>query len=133
MTPEQLEEIQGIVPDSVERIQAAINAYYAQFEEPQGEAAQDQVPPPAESELAQSPELREETAYEAELPVVHSANPAALEAEGARDLPEDVAELADTEEESSAEPALDGESGTMEDAGPPTQSESVEEGEHRGE
>ena len=39
MTPEQLEEIQGIVPDSVERIQDAINAYYAQFDEPQAETA----------------------------------------------------------------------------------------------
>jgi N utilization substance protein A len=39
MTPEQLEEIQGIGPKIVERIQDAVNAYYGQFEtqeEPQG-------------------------------------------------------------------------------------------------
>ena len=34
MTPEELEEIQGIGPESVERIQDAVNAYYSQFEEP---------------------------------------------------------------------------------------------------
>ncbi len=36
MTPEQLEEIPGIGPEMVERIQQAINAYYGQFEEPAG-------------------------------------------------------------------------------------------------
>jgi N utilization substance protein A len=38
MTPEQLEEIQGIGPKSVETIQVSVNAYYSQFEEPQPEA-----------------------------------------------------------------------------------------------
>jgi N utilization substance protein A len=39
MTPEQLEEIPGIGPDMVEKIQEAVNAYYSQFEEQgQGEA-----------------------------------------------------------------------------------------------
>ena len=33
MTPEQLEEIPGIGPTTVEAIQAAVNGYYAQFEE----------------------------------------------------------------------------------------------------
>ena len=32
MTPEQLEEIPGIEPDLVEKIQMAVNAYYGQFE-----------------------------------------------------------------------------------------------------
>jgi N utilization substance protein A len=32
MTPEQLEEIQDIGPDAVERLQMAVNAYYSQFE-----------------------------------------------------------------------------------------------------
>jgi N utilization substance protein A len=61
MTPEQLEEIPGIGPEMVERIQIAVNNYYSQFEgavaEPPaeeaaageehaaGEAAADQVPP----------------------------------------------------------------------------------------
>ncbi|MEK7409753.1 MAG: transcription termination factor NusA, partial [Acidobacteriota bacterium] len=40
MTPEQLEAIQGIGPKTVENIQVAVNAYYAQFEEvPPAEAA----------------------------------------------------------------------------------------------
>jgi N utilization substance protein A len=38
MTPEQLEEIPGIDPQLVEKIQAAVNAYYSQFEE-QGQGA----------------------------------------------------------------------------------------------
>ena len=37
MTPEELEEIQGIGPKMVEKIQLAVNAYYAQFDDP-GEA-----------------------------------------------------------------------------------------------
>jgi N utilization substance protein A len=37
MTPEQLEEIPGIDPQLVEKIQEAVNAYYSQFDE-QGEA-----------------------------------------------------------------------------------------------
>ena len=39
MTPEQLEEIQGIGPKTVEAIQLAVNSYYAQFEEPAAETA----------------------------------------------------------------------------------------------
>src|SRR5690349_22550666 len=38
MTPEQLEEIQGVGADMIERIFEAVNAYYGQFEEGQGEA-----------------------------------------------------------------------------------------------
>ena len=34
MTPEELEEIPGIDPASVEFIQAAVVAYYSQFEDP---------------------------------------------------------------------------------------------------
>ena len=33
MTPEQLEEIQGIGPKTVETIQVAVNSYYAQYED----------------------------------------------------------------------------------------------------
>ncbi len=39
MTPEQLEEIQGIGPKMVEHIQEAVNAYYAQFDAANEEAA----------------------------------------------------------------------------------------------
>ena len=38
MTPEELEEIPGIDPASVEFIQAAVVAYYSQFEDPVAEA-----------------------------------------------------------------------------------------------
>ena len=144
MTPEQLEEIQGIVPDSVERIQQAINAYYAQFEEPAAEGnledatleeveaaemAQDEAPAPAESELAADHEAREESAGAEDLTVTHSANPAALESEGAEGLPADVAELKDTEEESSGESALPDDSATIENAGSPTHNASQPAGE----
>jgi N utilization substance protein A len=38
MTPEQLEEIQDIDPEMVEKIQIAVNSYYGQFEQPEYEA-----------------------------------------------------------------------------------------------
>ncbi len=124
MTPEQLEEIQGIMPDSVERIQQAINAYYAQFEEPQAaeivneeveavENAADEAPPSAESELAAETEdhdVREVSAEDAGLAETHSPNPASLESEGAEALPADIAELADTEQQTSGESELPDES-----------------------
>jgi len=40
MTPEQLEEIQGIGPKTVEKIQESVNAYYSQFEDPVQEAGE---------------------------------------------------------------------------------------------
>ena len=40
MTPEELEEIEGIDPDMVERIQQAVNSYYGQFEGAVGESAE---------------------------------------------------------------------------------------------
>jgi transcription termination/antitermination protein NusA len=39
MTPEELEEIEGVDPDMVERIQVAVNSYYGQFEPPAEESA----------------------------------------------------------------------------------------------
>jgi N utilization substance protein A len=47
MTPEELEEIQGIGPNMVEKIQEAVNAYYSQFEDP---AAEEVVPADAAAE-----------------------------------------------------------------------------------
>jgi N utilization substance protein A len=44
MTPEQLEEIPGIGPKMVEKIQVAVNSYYLQFEQPQP-PAEEVVPP----------------------------------------------------------------------------------------
>jgi N utilization substance protein A len=57
MTPEQLEEIPGIGPKMVERIQLAVNSYYQQFEEAlEGETAPEAAAPAAEEEVAASPE-----------------------------------------------------------------------------
>ena len=44
MTPEQLEEIQGIGPEMVGPIQESVNAYYNQFEDPGQEDSEDPVP-----------------------------------------------------------------------------------------
>ena len=49
MTPEQLEEIPGIGPKMVEKIQVAVNSYYSQFEPQQAAAAEEVVPPDDES------------------------------------------------------------------------------------
>jgi N utilization substance protein A len=51
MTPEQLEEIPGIDPASVEFIQAAVVAYYSQFEEP-GTEGSSEASEPENSELS---------------------------------------------------------------------------------
>jgi N utilization substance protein A len=108
MTPEQLEEIQGIVPDAVERIQEAINAYYAQFEEQPADAA------PEES-------AQEAAEEEAQVEVMEEEGAPALQA-------------ADTEAES-GEAALPEESGTIGNAGSPNHSTSEAGGEqeNRGE
>jgi transcription termination/antitermination protein NusA len=129
MTPEQLEEIQGIVPDSVERIQEAINAYYAQFDEqPAAELAQEEAP---QEEVAQEETAQQEAAQEeAQVEIMEEEGAPPAEAEVA---PE--AEPAATEAGSEGEPALAGESGTIENAGSPNHSTSEADGEreNRGE
>jgi N utilization substance protein A len=107
MTPEQLEEIQGIVPDSVERIQEAINAYYAQFDEQPADE-------PAHQEAAREESAQEEAVQE-------EAQVEAMEEEGAPPL--------------ESETATAGESGTIENAGSPNHnaSEAAGEQENRGE
>ena len=120
MTPEQLEEIQGIVPDSVERIQEAINAYYAQFDEqPAAEIAQEEAPQETALEAAQE---------EAQVEVMEEEGAPAAE-------PEPAAELADTEAENGGEAEGAGESATIENAGSPNHStsEADSEQENRGE
>jgi N utilization substance protein A len=107
MTPEQLEEIQGIVPDSVERIQEAINAYYAQFDEQSAAGAA-----PAES-------AQEEAALE-------EAEVEVMEEEGAPPVPE-----AEAEAESGSDAALPEESATIENAGSPNHSASEAGGEQQ--
>ena len=71
MTPEELEEIQGIGPKMVEKIQLAVNAYYAQFDESgeagiaaEGEAAltaENEAGLPAENEAAAEQPAAEES------------------------------------------------------------------------
>jgi N utilization substance protein A len=45
MTPEELEAIQGIGPEMVEKIQQAVNAYYEQFDGGGAEAGEAEVSP----------------------------------------------------------------------------------------
>ncbi|MFB3778553.1 MAG: transcription termination factor NusA [Bryobacteraceae bacterium] len=52
MTPEQLEEIPGIGPRMVERIQIAVNSYYQQFEEALGSGPQEATPAPPDASSA---------------------------------------------------------------------------------
>jgi N utilization substance protein A len=72
MTPEQLEEIQGIDPQMVQSIQAAVNGYYAQFEQPAAEtepAAAEPVPAAEEAPAAEAvPAAEEAPAAEAAAP-----------------------------------------------------------------
>lgn len=75
MTPEQLEEIPGIGPKMVERIQAAVNNYYRQFEEvleqenaAAGAAPSEEYPPEGapESEISEVNTADEPTATDSE-------------------------------------------------------------------
>jgi N utilization substance protein A len=77
MTPEQLEEIQGVGPKGVEKIFECVNAYYAQFEQP-ADAAGGQL---AVEEAAAAPSEAEPTG-EAEAAAPGEAEPA-VEAEAA--------------------------------------------------
>jgi transcription termination/antitermination protein NusA len=87
MTPEQLEEIQGIEPDTVEQIGAVVNAYYSQFEEGQGvENPEQNLPEP----LPQSPDLSATAAEAAEM---QGTDTASLDTEpGPAGMPETVTE-----------------------------------------
>jgi N utilization substance protein A len=91
MTPEELEAISGIDQESVDQLQLAVNAYYSQFEQ-EGQAA--------------APEAAAEPEAEAAPEAGPDAEPAAEVAEAVQAAPE--AEIAE-------------QSGTMEDAGSPTQ------------
>jgi hypothetical protein len=98
MTPEQLEEIPGIEPQTVEAIQLAVNTYYAQFEDASGAAPQEMADAaPVPDAGAQTPELQSEQALDAAGEVQQAASeavePSALEtsssgAEAAEDGPE---------------------------------------------
>jgi N utilization substance protein A len=83
MTPEQLEEIQGIGPKMIEKIQIAVNAYYGQFE------GGGEMEVAAEPEPGQEQAVGAEEALEAETPVE------AASGEGPEDLALEVQEVAE--------------------------------------
>jgi N utilization substance protein A len=92
MTPEQLEEIPGIDPETVADIQIVVTSYYAQFEEAAGLPAEE----PGEEAVLAEEAAEGAGAAEAVPPEAVASEPAVLEA---------------------VEAPADGESDTMEDAG----------------
>jgi N utilization substance protein A len=115
MTPEQLEEIQGIGPGGVEKIFECVNAYYAQFEQP----AEAPAEPAAEGEAEAGAAV--EAGGEAEAGIVppkesgageETVAPAADDGEPAGDEPEAAAAEVETAESEQF--------ATIEDAGFPT-------------
>ena len=102
MTPEQLEEIAGIGSEMVEKIQAAVNAYYSQFEEQgQGEAE------PAVEEAVEAKAVADE-----EIPSAGEAEPSP--APEPEEAPSELAETEETPEQFA----------TIVDAGSPTHNQS---------
>ena len=99
MTPEQLEEIQGIGPKMVEHIQEAVNAYYSQFESGGEEAGEAAVEAVAEEVLV----VEEVVISEGEAPAEESPS------EGLESAPADETEQLESDESVEL-------SGTMEDA-----------------
>ena len=96
MTPEQLEEIQGIGPVSVGSIQVAVNSYYNQFEEPAQEPAAAEPESPAETAEtveAESPQVETET--EAAEPAEMAEQSATIDDAGS---PQHQVEAPDSEE-----------------------------------
>jgi N utilization substance protein A len=87
MTPEQLEEIQGIGTGVIEQIQDAVNAYYNQFEDNQGvENPEENLPEPT----PQSPDL---SASEEELADVQGTDTGSLDTEpGPAGMPDEITE-----------------------------------------
>jgi len=134
MTPEQLQDIPGIEPATVERIQQSVNAYYNQFEDPaaaaQGEAALPSAEPAAPDMRATPGELAEFQGIEvAELAVEPGSAAPGAEAEenapveetGAADLydpepPEEGLEPGSAAAEAGTAPPA--ESDTIGDSGP---------------
>jgi N utilization substance protein A len=133
MTPEELEAIPGIDPDAVQQLGQSVNAYYSQFEEPAPPAAE-----AGESEAqAGEPEVVQDAAdYQpaeaaAELEAEGAAQAEAGETGAEPDEPEVVQDAADYQPaEAAAELEAEGaalaeareeQSGTMEDAGSPTE------------
>jgi N utilization substance protein A len=105
MTPEQLEEIQGIGPQTVEKIQESVNAYYSQFEDPVQEVAAEAAREAGAAAVEEMPE---------------TAETADVQEGVAEDASEPAAEGGAVEAETAAPPEETAEqSGTMEDEGSP--------------
>jgi hypothetical protein len=110
MTPEQLEEIQGIGPQAVERIQEAVNSYYSQYEEgavaPEERAAAGEEPLPGEEGLPSAePEADDTSVSPADLSDFEGVAPESLETEpGTPELPGEALPVFDPESEEKFEP-----------------------------
>jgi N utilization substance protein A len=117
MTPEQLEEIQGIGPVGVEKIFESVNAYYAQFEQPAEAPAEPAAPEGADGEAVDAAG-ETEAGEEVEVPSPEAEAPAAAEHEPVIAEPEPVTALADAPT-TGAEPAESEQFATIEDAGSP--------------
>jgi N utilization substance protein A len=117
MTPEQLEEIPGIDPASVEFIQAAVVAYYSQFEDPAAAAPEESEPGAAAEEVGEvgEPEAGEAEAEAAGGEVEQAAS------DSTEEPPEEQLEAgAEAVEPVSGADSETGEQfGTIEDAGSP--------------
>jgi len=140
MTPEQLEEIQGVGPKGVEKIFECVNAYYAQFEQPADAAGgqlavEEAAAAPTEAELGGEPEAavptEAEPTGEAEAAAPGEAEPAGEPEAAAPDEAEpagepeaaapDEPEPADASPDATALEAAESEQfDTIEDAGSPT-------------
>jgi len=124
MTPEQLEEIPEVGPNSVEHIQVAVNAYYSQFEEPQGsETPEETMPEPepvAPDFNATAEEVAEEQGTDAQSLEVEPGPPAPEEEiEHSTGLLYDPESSEERFEPGSEEAEQAEQSGTIEDAGSP--------------
>jgi hypothetical protein len=116
MTPEQIEEIQGIEPQMVERIQESVNAYYGQFEEGQGGGNAEPTEPEATQAEPDAIQAEHEGA-QAEREAIH-AEPEATQAEP--DAIHAEPEAAQAEPEAThAEPEAARPSQAIDDAGHP--------------
>lgn len=96
MTPEQLEEIQGIGPETVGRIQQAVNAYYNQFEQPVLAAGEEALPA-AEPAGDMGIEAGELAGFEGVEPSELTLEPGPEPAEGEEGAQAPAGDLYDTE------------------------------------
>jgi N utilization substance protein A len=110
MTPEQLEEIQGIGVQTVEKIQEAVNAYYSQFEDPVQEAEEPVDGDALAADAAgEAPAEAAEAEEAGEVPEGGEAEPEPLAQAGAGEVETEVVAAEETGEQF----------GTIENAGSP--------------